>query len=580
MDFFNSGQLRSKITMLLLIIIVSLSSLSFYALYRSYSAYDSVILNQTHTILGLYSYNFEQALNSYEQLSYNILIDSYLQNYLSTIDNDPYHKYQQSELIEEQLLHYMQGHKHISSVNIIDNQDNIYTSGLSMPRLNYQKISAKSSQFRGSIYWTVNKNYDDKLLLIRDINKIKGKNFEKIGTAIIAINLEPFMKKILIKNIYESPITIIKYKNSFIYSSSAQIKKIPSRAELFYNKVNIIGIKNKNYLVASYKNQANNFLFIQLIPYNNIFQKLIIIRKQVLFFIVVIALISLLIGVFYSKNITKPLEKLCEIMKDVEKNNFKLPQNINDFKNNSSEINYLYKEFNIMIKRIDTLVNDKLKTKLLLVETKYKMLQSQINPHFLYNTLDSINWLARLNKQQKIADMVKSLAVILRDSIDITTYKTTIQAEINLLNNYMFIQKFRYDERLQYEYYYDQQLTDYLIPKMIIQPLVENSIKHALEPAEDTCIIKLLIKKNNNKLKITVTDTGLGISTDKIAELNDTKFELKKNSVGIKNIVNRLEFLYKNKFKFKIDSAANQGTTVSITLPLEKSNFEKIKGDN
>ncbi|SFM00299.1 two-component system, sensor histidine kinase YesM [Halanaerobium salsuginis] len=580
MDFFNTGQLRSKIIILLLIIIVSLSSLSFYALYRSYSAYDSVILNQTHTILGLYSYNFEQALNSYEQLSYNILIDSYLQNYLSTIDNDPYHKYQQSELIEEQLLHYMQGHKHISSVNIIDNQDNIYTSGLSMPKLNYQKISAKSSQFRGSIYWTVNKNYDDKLLLIRDINKIKGKNFEKIGTAIIAINLEPFMKKILIKNIYESPITIIKYKNSFIYSSSAQIKKIPSRAELFYNKVNIIGIKNKNYLVASYKNQANNFLFIQLIPYNNIFQKLIIIRKQVLFFIVVIALISLLIGVFYSKNITKPLEKLCEIMKDVEKNNFKLPQNINDFKNNSSEINYLYKEFNIMIKRIDTLVNDKLKTKLLLVETKYKMLQSQINPHFLYNTLDSINWLARLNKQQKIADMVKSLAVILRDSIDITTYKTTIQAEINLLNNYMFIQKFRYDERLQYEYYYDQQLTDYLIPKMIIQPLVENSIKHALEPAEDTCIIKLFIKKNNDKLKITVTDTGLGISSDKIAELNDTKFELKKNSVGIKNIVNRLEFLYKNKFKFKIDSAANQGTTVSITLPLEKGNFEKIKGDN
>lgn len=245
MDFFNSGQLRSKITMLLLIIIVSLSSLSFYALYRSYSAYDSVILNQTHTILGLYSYNFEQVLNSYEQLSYNILIDSYLQNYLSTIDNDPYHKYQQSELIEEQLLHYMQGHKHISSVNIIDNQDNIYTSGLSMPRLNYQKISAKSSQFRGSIYWTVNKNYDDKLLLIRDINKIKGKNFEKIGTAIIAINLEPFMKKILIKNIYESPITIIKYKDSFIYSSSDQIKKYPPGQNCFIIKLILLELKIK-----------------------------------------------------------------------------------------------------------------------------------------------------------------------------------------------------------------------------------------------------------------------------------------------------------------------------------------------
>lgn len=578
MNFFNSFKLRSKIILLVFIIILSMSILSFYALYRSYNVYDSVILNQTHTILGLYSYNFEQALNSYEQLSYNILIDSYLQTYLSAIDDDPYQKYQQSELIEEQLLHYMQGNRHISSVNIIDSKGDVYTSGLFLAEINYKEISKKSSEFNGGIYWAVDNTYTNKLLLIRDIHKIKGKSFEKIGTIIIAINLEPFVGEILIKDIYESPITIIKYRESLIYSSSDFVQNISTNLPLEDNGVNIINIKNQRYLVTNYKNTENKFLFIQLIPYNNIFQKLIIIRKQILIFIGVIGLISLVIGIIYSKNITKPLEQLCLMMKTVEENNFKLPQHINNLKNAGNEINYLYQEFIIMINKIDTLVNDKLKTQLLLIETKYKILQAQINPHFLYNTLDSINWLARLNKQNKIAAMVKSLAIILRDNIDITTYKTTVQKEIELLNNYMFIQKFRYDDRLQYEYSYDPEIKECLIPKMLIQPIVENAIQHALEPSKDRCKITLTIRKGNDNLSITIKDNGIGISGTDLMKLRNNKLEPKGNGIGIKNILERLEFLYNADFNFNIDSVFGEGITVTITLPLEKNDTARKNG--
>lgn len=569
MKFFNSFKLRSKIILLVLIIILSMSIISFYALKRSYNAYDSVILNQTHTILGLYSYNFEQELDSYEQLSYNILIDSYLQTYLSAIDDDPYHKYQQSKLIEQQLLHFMQDNRHISSVNIIDTTGVVYTSGLSLTELNYEEISKKSSEYNGGIYWTVVDTYPNKLLLIRDIHKIKGKSFEKIGTIIIVINLEPFVREILIKDIYESPITIIKYGEALIYSSSNYVQNVPP--DLEDKEVNIIDIENQRFLVTNYKSTKNKFLFIQLIPYYNIFQNLIIIRKQILSFIGVIGLISLVIGIVYSRTITKPLEQLCLMMKNVEENNFKLPKDIKNLKNAGNEINYLYQEFIIMINKIDTLVNDKLKTQLLLIETKYKMLQTQINPHFLYNTLDSINWLARLNKQSKIAAMVKSLGMILRDSIDITTYKTTVQKEIDLLNNYMFIQKFRYEERLQYDYFYDPQIKEYLIPKMLIQPLVENAIQHALEPSENTCIITLTIRKRNDTLSIIISDNGIGISSTDLMKLRNNKLSPKGNGIGIKNILERLQFLYNDGFNFNIDSVLGEGTTITITLPLEKN---------
>lgn len=151
----NSFKLKTKIAIINLIIIVSLSLLSFYVLNTSSLAYDSIILEQTQSILELYSSNFEQNLDYIEQLSYKVLIDNEVQTYLVQLNSgDAYTRHQQKDQIENQLLEYMQGNKYISSMIIIDNTDYHYTSGLSSPpKMNFQHLVDKSQELDGKKFF-------------------------------------------------------------------------------------------------------------------------------------------------------------------------------------------------------------------------------------------------------------------------------------------------------------------------------------------------------------------------------------------------------------------------------------------
>ncbi len=163
--------------------------LSFYVLNTSSLAYDSIILEQTQSILELYSSNFEQNLDYIEQLSYKVLIDNEVQTYLVQLNSgDAYTRHQQKDQIENQLLEYMQGNKYISSMIIIDNTDYHYTSGLSSPKMNFQHLVDKSQELDGKIFWSVDPHYPGKLILTRAIREINGLSLKKIGTLVMTIN--------------------------------------------------------------------------------------------------------------------------------------------------------------------------------------------------------------------------------------------------------------------------------------------------------------------------------------------------------------------------------------------------------
>lgn len=565
----KSSKLRTKIIFLLLVCIFSMSILSFYVLSRSTSVYDSIILNQTKTILELYANNFEKALDTYEQLSYNILIDKTLQNHLSSINNDPYQDYLRKELISQQLLYFMQLHKHISSINLIDNKNTIHTSGLSLDDLNIEFLSIKSNRLKGKAFWTVLDNHPDKLFLIRDVRDVNGLQYDKIGLLIIAINLDPLSKDTLINETEKQSITLIRQGTKVIYPVKSNFNNSYRLSEYSDSEIQIISHQDIDYLSVNIKNPQNRFEYIQLIPYSYVFSSLTQLKQQIFFFIASITLATIILGIIYSRTISKPLELLCTTMKKVTENNFKLPSNIHSADQTSKEVAFLYHEFILLIHELDGLVNEKFKTQLVLIETKYKMLQSQINPHFLYNTLDSINWMARLNKQPEIAKMIKALAHIMRESIDTSSDKTSVENELQLIEEYMLIQKVRFEDRLIYHFFYDPQVFHCLIPKLLIQPLIENSIQHALSFSEDPCTITLTIRKKYNALVIIVSDNGIGMNPHNLEALRNDKLPPKGNGIGIKNIKERLELLYQENFNFTIDSIYKQGTTITITFPLE-----------
>lgn len=209
-------------------------------------------------------------------------------------------------------------------------------------------------------------------------------------------------------------------------------------------------------------------------------------------------------------------------------------------------------------------------------EMEYKMLQSQINPHFLYNTLDSIRSEALKYKENEIASMIEKLSRFFRYSISSTGNFVKISEELNHINDYYYIQKFRFEERLNMEIKLDEEgLKECYIPKMTLQPLIENAITHGLEKKLTPGLIVIHIFGTKEKVYIQIEDNGVGIEADLLKNINerlassDTKFDrLSKNSgIALLNVNARLKMFFGASYGIKVKSLVDVGTTMEIIVP-------------
>lgn len=239
------------------------------------------------------------------------------------------------------------------------------------------------------------------------------------------------------------------------------------------------------------------------------------------------------------------------------------------------------KQFNRMTMRINTLV-EMLERKNIDIKNavdcrrkaEIKALEAQINPHFLYNTLDSINWLAIEQEEYEISDMISSLGSILRYSVTNIDMLVTLRAEIEWLNKYIFLQRERFDNAFDFEIEVADDVWDLPVHKMLMQPLVENSILYAFEDMEGRGRIRLKVWRDAACLYIAISDNGKGIEPDKLerikSEISNT-VPLNSRNIGISNVVNRLEIYYRGRAALRVDSSPGRGTAFTMVIPLEKS---------
>jgi len=235
----------------------------------------------------------------------------------------------------------------------------------------------------------------------------------------------------------------------------------------------------------------------------------------------------------------------------------------------SAEISNLGTQFNSMISRVDDLIEKNYVAELNEKMSRLQALEAQINPHFLNNTLQAISAQAILKKQRSISKMIEALASMLRYSI--TEGDTMLlSAEIKHVQSYLMLQKARFDDRLDYNIKMDDSLSDFLIPKISILTLVENSINHGLEQSPGRICIKIDILLNRGYLVIKVVDDGCGMSPERLAEIR-RQLEYENGmtgSIGLKNLAGRLHILYNGMAKMEIDSTPGKGTVVILYIPL------------
>lgn len=273
---------------------------------------------------------------------------------------------------------------------------------------------------------------------------------------------------------------------------------------------------------------------------------------------------AILLTSLISREITKPIRRLQNSMRQVEKGNFAYAETAVDGDN---EIAQLGASFNRMTGRIQELMEQNVQEQREKRKSELNALQSQINPHFLYNTLDSIIWMAESGRTQEVVVMTSQLARLLRQSISNEDELVTIESEISYTKSYLTIQKMRYQDQLEFEIDVDPEALPMPIVKLVIQPLVENAIYHGVKYAEHGGTVSVSVKIVREKLVITVADNGPGMSQETLADILEKREDGKAGKVGVYNVHHRLQLYYGSEYGLSYKSAPGAGTMAFITIP-------------
>ena len=292
--------------------------------------------------------------------------------------------------------------------------------------------------------------------------------------------------------------------------------------------------------------------------------------SRTLFMIVTaLSILMILLYTYITKSLTKPLAELMDTIGRIRGGETELRVNYQVM----DEIGKLGEEFNYMLDSIENLIGQQYQYQLLANKAQYQALQAQINPHFLYNTLDTMSSIASIQDCDLVSDLCQSLSNMFRYSLDMKYPYATVSREIAHLKNYIFVMNVRMRQEIRYHFDIDDDALMYSVPKISIQPLVENAVNHGLKNKRGEKNIYIKIWQEKEKLYVMVKDDGVGMDAEKFNRLlkeNDTGLVEEGNSIGLLNINARLKMIYGEEYGLFIESEPGKGSSVYLTVAARK----------
>ena len=281
----------------------------------------------------------------------------------------------------------------------------------------------------------------------------------------------------------------------------------------------------------------------------------------ILLFLVLVT--AILIGILFSKVFAQPAKRLTGAMEAFEKET-------EDFQfvtvRGTSEISALSDSFGHMVVRIQELMEQVRQEEITLRKTELNALQAQINPHFLYNTLDSIAWMCEEDRTKEAVEMVNALARLFRISTSRGHELITLEKEVEHAKSYLKIQNYRYKNQFAYEFDVEESCLSYLCNKITLQPIIENAIYHGIDRMVDEGYIKICIREEEMEIRMTVTDNGVGMSEEQCQEILHREAG-DRTGIGIKNVNDRIRIYFGEEYGLHITSELDEGTCVEIRIP-------------
>ncbi|GAU77273.1 sensor histidine kinase [Fusibacter sp. 3D3] len=400
---------------------------------------------------------------------------------------------------------------------------------------------------------------DQKTWVISVGQEITNDRGDNIGVMLIDVKYDVIGG--YLQDLMEGGAFIINTDNKMVYYPDVTVFTDQDKLNAFIELKNMKdGYDSKrNLLTKHYPIKGTNWMLVG----TSMLEGLSRVRRQIFETVVLIGLILILIalgsGLLIAVKITRPFKALENAMSDLEKGLLKVPLD----ENGCYEVENLTRHFNQMADRIEQLLRDIKNNEKYLRTYELNALHSQINPHFLYNTLDSIVWMAEFNDSAKVIAITKALAQFFRLSLSKGEELITLKDEVAHVAQYLFIQKQRYGEQLQYEIVESEALSHVKVPKIIIQPIVENAIYHGIRNLENEGLIQIKTYQEIQNLVILITDNGVGFDAERIQ-----RGDIKLGGIGLQNVNQRLKLYYGENSGLKIESVKGKGTEVKLVIPI------------
>lgn len=583
--------IKNKIILsFLLVLILPTTVISILSYQISVNLLEEKVSDSFLSNLTFIGDNIEKELEQWEHISKFINVNPVIRNVLMTSYDNDLDFYYDMKRVEQQLDTYSINTNifaYVSSLVVMGNNGRNLLYGedansLDIERIKEQKWFSEVNDLNGQVMWLgIHKNIANYRTQNESVvalgRAIKGEKNDKIlGTLYLTFRESYFTG--LLKNIELSDggrLYIVDNRDHIVFDSDMLLLNEP-----FTGMDEIRAQKDKGYFLTEGTNQEQLLLahvpinkydwrVVETVPYASLTKGTDEIFRNTLGVFLISFILASIIWFFVSSHIVRPIRVLTNSMKRVQEGDLSVRVDIE----RPDEVGIMNKHFNFMIKRIQELFHSNLEEQEKKKNAEYKALQAQINPHFLYNTLNTIRWMAIIQKSDNIREVVEVLGRLLKNTIKHEGPFVTVEEELSNLRDYVYIQKIRYNNNFDVIYDVDDEILSMPCVKFILQPIVENAIFHGIEPKEDSGgEIIVSMKCRDDQLYIRVWDNGVGMSSPMLDELmkrmNDPA---RSGGIGMSNVMERLKLTYGEASAFHIRSEKDAFTEVEMIIPVTVS---------
>ncbi|NOU96142.1 HAMP domain-containing protein [Paenibacillus sp. LMG 31456] len=577
---YSNMRIKHRVFALISLIMAVSFLTTYFSIQYAYSIYDEQLYSKSSQLLNLSSSGIENELRKIDKLTFNIVTDAQVQSLLPQINQDTteFEKYRIRSFITDRLVQYAGYEKYINSIEVTDLQDGLSQAGQiirSFPSKR-QMILKESALGLGETRWIMPDDDENYVIAAREIRSYQNLELNRLGTIIVRIKFDKIVEDVVAgTELKNGEIRITSNDRTIfpIYTDTADEPTI-TNVNAAHQGYMIKEFNGKSYFFTEIKSGYLGWTYLSLIPFDKIFMKIILMKNILLVGFIVSLLVVMVLAINFSRSLTRPIEELIGQMRQVQKGDFRLAEAETASWTNvqMDEVGQLQRTFRVMIQQINELITENYSKQLTIKETQFKALQAQINPHFLYNTLESINWMAKANGQPQISKMVESLGFLLRSSISLKETLITVGEEMDIVMNYITIQKFRFEERLIFEMDISDDVKRLLLPKLTLQPLLENSIHYALESMIEPCFIRIWAHREPGRVLLVVEDNGPGMEEELLNQVRRGEARTRGSGIGLKNIEERIIIAFGEGYGLQLDSEQGKGTKVSVIIPDEMGN--------